>query len=96
MNGCLVELPGTAPGSDPLITRAFMSIVPKDLLDIGVLDCDEKGQSHRLRSLSVRMPAARVFLAKMKGLFMVFDIKFNLFKFADVKPKVARYCHDTS
>ena len=28
MTGCLVEPPGTAPGSDPLITSAFMSIVP--------------------------------------------------------------------
>lgn len=27
--GFLVEPPGTAPGSDPLITSAFMSIVPK-------------------------------------------------------------------
>jgi len=27
-----VEPPGTAPGSDPLITSAFMSIVPKDTL----------------------------------------------------------------
>ena len=26
----MVEPPGTAPGSDPLITSAFMSIVPKD------------------------------------------------------------------
>ena len=25
-----MEPPGTAPGSDPLITSAFMSIVPKD------------------------------------------------------------------
>ena len=38
--GDLVEPPGTAPGSDPLITSAFMSIVPKDSLDIApsVLD----------------------------------------------------------
>ena len=27
--GILVESPGTAPGSDPLITSAFMSIVPE-------------------------------------------------------------------
>jgi len=32
---CLVEPPGTAPGSDPLITSAFMSIVPKDMIYIG-------------------------------------------------------------
>jgi hypothetical protein len=30
-----VESPGTAPGSDPIITSAFMSIVPKDNSDIG-------------------------------------------------------------
>ena len=29
----LVEPPGTAPGSDPLITSAFMSIVPKDKVE---------------------------------------------------------------
>ena len=29
MTGYLVEPPGTAPGSDPLITSAFMSIVPE-------------------------------------------------------------------
>jgi len=27
--GDMVEPPGTAPGSDPLITSAFMSIVPE-------------------------------------------------------------------
>ena len=26
----MVESPGTAPGSDPLITSAFMSIVPEE------------------------------------------------------------------
>ena len=31
----MVEPPGTAPGSDPLITSAFMSIVPKDTFYIG-------------------------------------------------------------
>ncbi len=30
-----MEPPGTAPGSDPLITSAFMSIVPKDDSYIG-------------------------------------------------------------
>ncbi len=30
-----MEPPGTAPGSDPLITSAFMSIVPKDIPYIG-------------------------------------------------------------
>ena len=43
MNGCLVELPGTAPGSDPLITRAFMSIVPRDMSNIGGNVGEEKG-----------------------------------------------------
>ncbi len=33
----MVEPPGTAPGSDPLIASAFMSIVPKDILYIGEL-----------------------------------------------------------
>ena len=32
-----MEPPGTAPGSDPLITSAFMSIVPKDIPYIGEL-----------------------------------------------------------
>jgi len=31
----LVELPGTAPGSEPLITRAFIAIVPKNVFYIG-------------------------------------------------------------
>ena len=30
--GYMVELPGTAPGSDPCITSAFMTIVPRDSL----------------------------------------------------------------
>ena len=42
--GGLVELPGTAPGSDPLITRAFMSIVPKDTLNICLIHGDVKGR----------------------------------------------------
>ncbi len=40
-----METPGTAPGSEPLITSAFMSIVPKDSLKIGDLVGDFKGQS---------------------------------------------------
>ena len=32
MKGCLVESPGTAPGSDPLITSAFITIVPEETL----------------------------------------------------------------
>ena len=39
----MVETPGTAPGSDPLITSAFMSIVPKDTTDIGPKRSVHKG-----------------------------------------------------
>ena len=31
-----MEPPGTAPGSDPLITGAFIAIVPKDMWNVGV------------------------------------------------------------
>ena len=31
----MVEPPGTAPGSDPLITSAFIAIVPKNIIYIG-------------------------------------------------------------
>ena len=41
--GILVEPPGTAPGSDPLISSAFMSIVPKDIFNIGWAGRDLKG-----------------------------------------------------
>ena len=37
-----MEPPGTAPGSDPLIPRAFMPIVSKDVTDIGVSALSEK------------------------------------------------------
>ena len=40
-----METPGTAPGSDPLITSAFMSIVPKDALNIGSLLSKGKGNN---------------------------------------------------
>ena len=30
----MVESPGTAPGSEPLITSAFISIVPKDISQV--------------------------------------------------------------
>jgi len=36
--GSLVEAPGTAPGSEPLITRAFITIVPKNETNIIPLD----------------------------------------------------------
>ena len=32
----MVEPPGTAPGSEPLITRGFIAIVPKNDTNIGV------------------------------------------------------------
>ncbi len=38
-----MEPPGTAPGSDPLIARAFMSIVPKDTLHLTPAGDIEKG-----------------------------------------------------
>ena len=38
-----MEPPGTAPGSDPLITSAFMSIVPKDKGNIGPAPIHCKG-----------------------------------------------------
>ena len=38
-----MEPPGTAPGSDPLITSAFMSIVPKDTSKIGRVSVRRKG-----------------------------------------------------
>ena len=41
-----MEPPGTAPGSDPLITSAFMSIVPKDIQDICGPQGDLKSQRH--------------------------------------------------
>ena len=37
-----MESPGTAPGSDPRITSAFMSIVPKDFVTIGLPSADLK------------------------------------------------------
>ncbi len=43
-----MEPPGTAPGSDPLITSAFMSIVPKDPIYIGE---DETGCKPGLQRL---------------------------------------------
>ena len=41
--GFMVEPPGTAPGSDPLIPSAFMSIVPKDDQQIGPRVSHRKG-----------------------------------------------------
>ena len=39
----MVEPPGTAPGSDPLITSAFMSIVPKNVTKIRGVGAGGKG-----------------------------------------------------
>jgi len=38
----MVEPPGTAPGSGPVITRAFIAIVPKDKRYIGMKHPNEK------------------------------------------------------
>ena len=46
----LVEPPGTAPGSDPLITSAFMSIVPKDTPNLGLAGARCKGLKSGARS----------------------------------------------
>ncbi|EDQ04695.1 hypothetical protein OIHEL45_13380 [Sulfitobacter indolifex HEL-45] len=40
----MVEPPGTAPGSEPLITSAFMSIVPKDMTKVGPRGMNCKGR----------------------------------------------------
>ncbi len=51
MRDVLVESPGTAPGSDPLITSAFMFIVPKDKFNIGTDRRIEKGDHPVKRKL---------------------------------------------
>ena len=51
MKGVVVETPGTAPGSDPLISSAFMSIVPKDTFYIGNSNGPCKGQCQYLQNL---------------------------------------------
>ena len=53
-----MEPPGTAPGSDPLITSAFMSIVPKDSWKIGAPRDACKGQrAARVRNKGVEFAA---------------------------------------
>ena len=53
-----MEPPGTAPGSDPLMTSAFMSIVPKDRTDVaGEGACFKWGCMRRQQSGG--MPAVR-------------------------------------
>ena len=57
MNGVLVEPPGTAPGSDPLITGAFMSIVgfDPDGTNLGVRRDENKRRSGRCSSVVTAM-----------------------------------------
>ena len=45
-----MEPPGTAPGSDPLITSAFMSIVPRDTFDISA-----RAQARKRRMAGVKI-----------------------------------------
>ena len=45
-----MEPPGTAPGSDPLITSAFMFIVPKDRMNIGPRPVLGKGFATLIRA----------------------------------------------
>ncbi len=44
-----MESPGTAPGSDPLITSAFMFIVPRDRCYISVCFAIEKGHAETFK-----------------------------------------------
>jgi hypothetical protein len=44
----MVESSGTAPESDPVITCAFMFIVPRDILDISGM---QRGFNHSLGGL---------------------------------------------
>ena len=54
-----MEPPGTAPGSDPLMTSAFMSIVPKDRSEItGGAGCFKYSGRARLTDLP-RLPRKR-------------------------------------
>jgi len=41
-----VETPGTAPGSEPLITRAFIAVVPKNTANIAIVGQKRKGLIH--------------------------------------------------
>ena len=43
----MVEPPGTAPGSEPLIARAFIAIVPKDASHIASPAASLKGRAQR-------------------------------------------------
>ena len=38
-----METPGTAPGSEPLITRAFIAVVPKNTANIAIVGQIRKG-----------------------------------------------------
>ena len=56
-----MEPPGTAPGSDPLITSAFMSIVPKDTGDIGEVFGNLKRQAPWRDLCAVQFSLASLF-----------------------------------
>jgi len=51
-----VESPGTAPGSDPIITSAFMSIVPKDKKKVAFDSVNYKTSHWQIRSGSTHAP----------------------------------------
>ncbi len=58
-----MEPPGTAPGSDPLITSAFMSIVPKDRIYIGEDICGCKPPKRGIMAIFPTFHAGFVRLA---------------------------------
>ncbi len=59
-----MESPGTAPGSDPLITSAFMFIVPRDTAYIDALRGNLKRQTGAFQN---RSPYIKVnFTGKIK------------------------------
>ena len=50
MTGYLVEPPGTAPGSEPLITQGFITIVPKNTHKISPRGANEKADGEKISS----------------------------------------------
>ena len=54
-----MESPGTAPGSDPLITSAFMFIVLANTSDIGALDRSEKTSRELKNRMTIRYQGCR-------------------------------------
>ncbi len=59
-----MEPPGTAPGSEPLITSAFMSIVPKDMTKLGSRGMNCKGRD-AVKFLYKRRSATICYLAEL-------------------------------